>query len=184
AIWPIKFNDASNELESLYATIQKKSGVIEKFLLDNGFSEDEISVSPPSIRDLKAQGYYDASKNPFRYTSISTVTVYTEKIDNVLSTQDKLIDLGKKGIALATQDWDSRVQYLFTKLNDIKPDMIEEATKNAREAAEKFANDSNSEIGKIKSATQGQFTINNRDSNTSHIKTVRVVVTLQYYLAD
>jgi uncharacterized protein len=62
--------------------------------------------------------------------------------------------------------------------------MIEEATNNARAVAEKFASDSKSRLGKIKSATQGQFTIENRDSNTPHIKKVRVVSTLEYYLTD
>jgi hypothetical protein len=76
----------------------------------------------------------------------------------------------------------SQVQYLFTELNSIKPQMIEEATKNAREAAEKFAIDSDSKVGKIKRATQGMFSINDRDMNTPYRKIVRVVTTVEYYL--
>jgi len=69
-------------------------------------------------------------------------------------------------------------------LNEVKPGMVEEATKNARITAEKFASDSNSKLGKIKSATQGQMSISNRDQNTPHIKALRVVTTIVYYLKD
>lgn len=97
---------------------------------------------------------------------------------------DKLVDLGKKGIVIAAQNYDSRTEYIFTGLNNIKPEMVEEATILAREVAEKFAKDSNSKLGKIKKARQGQFSIQNRDSNTPYIKKVRVVSTLEYYLSD
>jgi hypothetical protein len=62
--------------------------------------------------------------------------------------------------------------------------MIQQATEKAREVAQKFASDSNSTLGKIKSARQGQFTISDRDSNSPHIKRVRVVSSLEYYLVD
>ena len=74
--------------------------------------------------------------------------------------------------------------FSYNGLNDIKPEMIEEATANAREAAQKFAKDSDSRLGKIKTATQGQFTITDRDSNTPYIKNVRVVTNVVYYLND
>ena len=80
--------------------------------------------------------------------------------------------------------WEYKTEYSFTKLNDIKPEMIEEATKNAREAAEKFAQDSDSKLGKIKKASQGQFSISDRDSNTPYIKSVRVVSSIDYFLND
>jgi hypothetical protein len=96
----------------------------------------------------------------------------------------KLFELGKQGIAISGQDYQTKTQFLFTNLNEIKPEMIEEATKNARKVAEKFAKDSDSKLGKIKKARQGQFSINERDSNTPHIKKVRVVSTLEYYLSD
>jgi hypothetical protein len=73
---------------------------------------------------------------------------------------------------------------MFNRLNEIKPEMIEEATKEARAVAEKFAEDSNSKLGKIKSANQGQFSIRPRDNNNPHIKIVRVVSTIVYYLSD
>ena len=93
-------------------------------------------------------------------------------------------DLLKQGIAISGGDYRFSTQYLFTKLNDIKPEMIEEATKNARASAEKFAADSDSKLGKIRTANQGQFSISDRDANTPYIKSVRVVTTVDYYLKD
>jgi len=80
--------------------------------------------------------------------------------------------------------YQSQTEYLFTRLNEVKPEMVEEATQNARETAEKFAADSKSSLGKIKRANQGQFSIEARDRNNPHIKTVRVVSTVEYYLSD
>ncbi|MDE5627764.1 MAG: hypothetical protein K2I58_07395, partial [Candidatus Amulumruptor sp.] len=82
------------------------------------------------------------------------------------------------------QDYGNTISYEFTGLNDIKPAMIAEATKNAREAAQKFSDDSDSQLGKIKNARQGQFSIDDRDAYTPYIKTVRVVTSLTYYLED
>jgi hypothetical protein len=85
---------------------------------------------------------------------------------------------------LSGDPYQNAVQYLFTRLNEVKPAMIEEATRQAREVAVKFAADSNSKLGKIRQATQGQFTIEPRDTNNPHIKNVRVVSTVEYYLSD
>ncbi|MBQ2456823.1 MAG: SIMPL domain-containing protein, partial [Bacteroidaceae bacterium] len=94
-------------------------------------------------------------------------------------------ELMKMGIALVTEEYGTNiVKYEFTGLNKIKPDMIEKSTKNARATAEKFAKDSESKLGKIRSASQGQFSIDNRDSNTPYIKRIRVVSTIEYYIED
>lgn len=184
AIWPIKFNEVSNDLNDLFSTIQRKNSLISEFLKNNGFENEEMSISAPAITDRQTQAYSDPNKIKFRYSGSSTITVYTDKVETVRETMKNLVELGKQGIAISGEEYDSKTEFLFTKLNEIKPEMIEEATKNAREVAEKFAKDSKSELGKIKSARQGQFSINNRDSNTPHIKKVRVVSTLEYYLSD
>ena len=121
---------------------------------------------------------------PFRYAATAVVTLYTGKVEAVRSAMAKLVELGKQGIAISGQDYQTRTEFLFTELNSIKPAMIEEATRNARQVAEKFAQDSNSRLGKIRRAQQGQFSISDRDSNTPYIKKVRVVSTLEYYLSD
>ena len=184
AIWPIKFSEADNDLSNLYSVVQQKTELIIAFLKKNGFEEKEISILAPAILDRQAQGFVDPNKVKFRYTANSIITVYTNKVDSIRKTMKKLVQLGKQGIAIGGQDYQTRIEYLFTKLNEIKPEMVEEATKKAREVAEKFAKDSNSRLGKIKRARQGQFSINNRDSNTPYIKKIRVVSTLEYYLSD
>ena len=92
--------------------------------------------------------------------------------------------LGKAGITFRTSNYDNKTEYMFTKLNEIKPQMIEDATRNARLSAQKFAEDSQSKLGKIKRARQGQFSIFPRDKNTPHIKKIRIVSTIEYYLSD
>ena len=87
-------------------------------------------------------------------------------------------------IVLTGNNYQSQTEYLFTRLNEVKPAMIEDATRKAREVAEKFAEDSDSRLGKIRRASQGQFSISPRDNNTPHIKKVRVVSTIEYYLSD
>ncbi len=100
------------------------------------------------------------------------------------SLMKRMGELGKQGIVFSAQDYQNQVQYLFTRLNEVKPEMIQEATKKAREVALKFAEDSNSQLGKIKRASQGRFSISPRDSNNPHIKKIRVVSTIEYYLSD
>lgn len=184
AIWPVKFMEAENDLGLLYAAIARKNGLIVDFLRKNGFTDAEITVSAPSITDKRAQEWGGSGVAGFRYSGASAVSVYTTQVGRVLETREKLLELGKMGIAISGQDYEARTQYLFTKLNDVKPAMIEEATKNGREVAEKFAQDSQSSLGKIKRASQGQFTIEDRDANTPHVKKVRVVATIEYYLTD
>lgn len=184
AIWPIKFTVADNDLVALYATVEKHIALIVDFLKQNGFADTEIGVSVPAIVDRQAQAYGDNGDAKFRYTATSSISVYSQNVGQVRETMNKLVDLGKQGLAIAGQDYEARTQFLFTKLNDIKPAMIEEATRNAREVATKFAQDSDSKLGKIKAANQGQFSIEDRDSNTPHIKKVRVVSTVEYYLSD
>lgn len=183
ALWPIQYSAADNDLTRLYESIEKDANQIVAFLKANGFEESEINKSPPGIMDKLAQGY-EKSRIEFRYSAMQTITVYSKKIENVRATMNKIADLGKKGVVLAAQGYQTKTEYLFTRLNEVKPEMVEEATTKAREVAEKFAKDSNSRLGKIRKARQGQFSITNRDKNNPHIKKVRVVSTLEYYLSD
>src|SRR5690606_40793648 len=120
----------------------------------------------------------------FRYTASQVITVYSSSIDAVRAAMASLSELGRTGIVFNSDMYQYRPEYLFTGLNEVKPEMIEEATREARAVAEKFAEDSRSSLGKIKNASQGQFSISDRDTNNPHIKTVRVVSTVQYYLSD
>lgn len=183
-IWPIRFTEADNDLPALNARLQQVVTTIIDFLQKQGFSADEISQAAPTLVDKQAQAFGDTGRLPFRFAATSTVTVYSTNIELVRKSQRELVELGKQGIAITGDDYQARVEYLFTGLNALKPAMVEEATRNAREVAEKFAADSQSSLGKIRQASQGQFSIEDRDSNTPHIKKVRVVSTVEYYLAD
>ncbi|MBR9884611.1 MAG: SIMPL domain-containing protein [Oceanospirillales bacterium] len=183
-IWPIQYTVADNDLEQLYAELDRQAESIRAFLLLGGIETSEITESAPSITDKSAQQYGNNNGAEFRYTAQRTVTVYSENIDRVRSVMEGLSQLGRQGIVLSGNEYQSKPEYLFTRLNEIKPDMIEEATSNAREVAEKFASDSDSRLGKIHKASQGQFSISDRDNNNPHIKRVRVVSTVEYYLSD
>lgn len=182
-IWPIAFKEIGNDLAALYSSINAKNKIIKEYLVSNGLDETEISVSAPQIVDMNAERY-QSQPTSYRYNITSVLTVTSEKVDLVIKLISSQSDLLQKGVALSTGDYQFITQYLYTKLNEIKPVMIEEATKNAREAADKFAKDSNSRLGKIKNANQGQFSINDRDANSPHIKVVRVVSTVEYLLRD
>lgn len=180
-ICPFAYKEGGNNLQQLYNTIEQKNGVIIDFLKDAGLEEQEITVAAPKVVDTRTE--WSSSQNQYNYIITSVVTVCTDKVDKIVQLQSRQGELLQKGIA-TTNNWEYQTVYSFTGLNEIKPAMIEIATKNARETAEKFAEDSNSELGKIKRATQGQFTITDRDSNTPYMKNVRVVTSVDYYLKD
>jgi len=169
------------------AVIREKAksswGVESTFTLQKYLRTARQRMVNELITDRLAQEYGGNGQVQLRYIATQTVTVYSGKIDQVRASQKNLVELGKKGIAFSGGDF-QQTQYLFTKLNDVKPAMIEEATRKAREVAETFAADSNSKLGKIKGANQGQFSVEDRDSNTPYIKRVRVVSTVDYYLSD
>ena len=182
-IWPIVYKETGNNLSELYATVQSKSLALEKFLLENGVKKEEISYSAPDIIDTEGELYSDR-KHAFRYAATVVVTVASNNVALVREVMAKQAELLKQGLAFTDNDYRYRKVFSFNALNDIKPAMIEEATRNARTTAQKFALDSESKLGKIKTATQGQFSIEDRDENTPHIKKVRVVTSVQYFLED
>jgi len=182
-IWPIAFSAADNDLGALYRTLETQSQQIEAVLAAADIPADEITRDAPVVQDKVAQQWGN-DQATFRYTATQTVTIYSHDVDRVRATRRAVADLGKGGIVFSGDQYNYAAEYLFTGLNTIKPDMVEDATRNAREVAEKFALDSQSTLGKIKSARQGQFSINDRDRNNPHIKNVRVVSTVEYYLSD
>lgn len=184
AIWPITFSKPQNQLDALYDELASDTATIVQFLKEQGFGEAEIEINPPQVNDKLANSYGNNGPVEFRYNATQTVMVHTANVAAVLEARRHLADLGKSGIVLQGDNYGVTTEFLFTGLNDIKPAMIEEATRNAREVAEKFAADSDSQLGKIRTASQGQFSISNRDQQTPQIKNVRVVSTVQYYLAD
>jgi hypothetical protein len=177
--WPITYSLAGNDLMTIYQKVNTNNEIIVKFLTSNGIPREEISVNPPDTYDRASNRYGSDSFN-YNYAISCTVTVTTRQVDKVRELLARQSDLLKEGIPFSN----SYINYQFTGLNDIKPEMIAEATKNARAAAQQFAADSESHVGKIKTASQGQFSIDDSDSSTPFIKKVRVVSTIVYYLED
>ena len=181
AIWQIKYKVVGNDLIDVNAEIDTKNSTVLAFLKDGGLNADEISVAVPAVSDKYAQEY-GSNDRTYRFVVTNTITVCSKQIDKVLALMSTQTELLKKGITIENE-WGSQPSFYFEALNDIKPEMIEEATKNAREVAEKFAHDSGSRLGKIKTASQGVFSIEDRDSSTPSQKKVRVVTSVTYYLS-
>ena len=184
-IWPITYKTTGNDLQAIYANLNSVTPRIEAFLTANGVKRADISVGAPQIVDLRAERYSsaeDAARD--RYNVTTVITVSSAQVDLVRGLMSRMGELLKQGIAISAGDYGSQGQYEFTSLNKGKPQMIEEATKNAREAAVKFANDSESKLGKIKSASQGLFTIDDRDQYTPYVKKVRVVTSVDFFLEN
>ena len=183
-IWPISYQAAGNEMDRLYLDLETNHRKVRRFLEESGIQESDITINVPVVLDKYADNYGNTNEIAFRFSASQTVTVYSTEIDLIREAMSLLSSLGRDGVPLTNNGYDNQTQYIFSKLNSVKPEMIEEAIINARLVAEKFALHSNSTLGKIRSANQGQFSIDDRDSNNPHIKKIRIVATIEYYLAD
>ena len=175
--WSIGTKVTGNDLPLLYESINNQTDKIRRFLRQNSLDEKEITVNPPTISDLEAREWGDNQKN-FRY--IVTITVATNKVTEVNKAIFKQAELLKQGVAIEN----SNPQYEYASFQQMKPEMMAEAIKNAQKTAEQFAEASKSALGEIQTAGQGQFEIEDRDQNTPYIKKLRVVTTITYSLKD
>ncbi len=172
AIWSLNFEVRSNDIDSLYAKIEKDTSTIKSFLKEKGFEDSEINVAPVNI-------YQDTYKEAlFRYNSNIQLSVYTKKVDLVRSSSQDTLLLVKKGVTL-NQNY---INFEFSDLNSIKPEMLTEAISKARLSADQFVNDSGSKISKISRGDQGVFSITEKDPGSPEYKKVRVVSTLRFLL--
>ena len=181
--WPILSKELGNNLPELYNRIAVTQGKIKKFLMSNGVKENEINVNAPVVIDLNAD-QYNTNQRAYRYNITSIVTVTSRNVKLVRSIIARQGELLKEGIAIVDGGYENPVKYEFVSFNSMKPKMMEEAIANARKTAEQFAKNSESKLNKIVSADQGQFSIDNRDSNTPYVKKVRVVTTITYSLKN
>ena len=158
AVWPMQITITDNNLSSLNSKIESQKKKVLNFFTTKGFTAKEITIGISTITDTKADLYNNTKQN-FRYLARTEITLRTTDISKIKNAQKESINLASEGILVNSKNQWRPVEYLFTGLNSIKPEMIEEATKKAKEVAEKFAKDSDSKVGKIKTATQGLFTI-------------------------
>ena len=177
--WSIGTKVTGNDLPMLYENINLQTDKIKKFLRQNGLDEQEITVNPPSISDLEAREWGENNKS-FRYIVSTNITVATNKVKEVNKAIFQQAELLKQGVAIEN----SNPMYEYASFQQMKPEMMAEAIKNAQKTAEQFAVASKSQLGQIQTAGQGQFEIEDRDLNTPYIKKVRVVTTITYSLND
>lgn len=181
--WPLVYKELGNDPAAMYQLLVYKNRQVVAFLKSAGIKDEDISVNPPVITDRQADNYGNEIMN-YRYKATSVITVTSGDIEKVRQLMRRQSVLMKQGIALVSEEYGSNnpVVYEFTGLNKVKPEMVEEATKNARATALKFAEDSDCKLGGISNAQQGQFSIEDRDANTPYIKKIRVVTTVEYSL--
>lgn len=176
-VWPLDFGVRGNDISSLYSELAVIEQSARKFFMEKGFKESEITRGNVSIDDNWA-GYYDR-KPEYRYSMRTSLIISTADVERVIANQGCQSELLKKGVILQSYDWNTDFQY--NGLSELKPEMVQEATQNARAVAQKFTEDAQCRLGSIKQANQGQFSIEN-DQYQPWIKHIRVVTTVSYYL--
>ena len=191
AIWPLRIVVADGSLPSAQYRMNEGTVLARRFLMANGIDSTSISVQGLRVQDTEANPYRGTPGGP-RFIIEQTVLVRTTDVERVETTSSRVGALVNQGIVFSSgQEYGpGGPSYLYTKLNDLKPQMIAEATAEARKAAEQFARDSTSRIGGIRSANQGVFVILPRDEipgfgeQNQPDKIVRVVSTVEYRLVD
>ena len=178
AVWPLSYGWNGNDLPSLYAQLENVTARVKKHLLSLGFEEADIRQGSITVNDNWSD-YYGNHRPEYKYTLSTSLIVSTDKVQLVVSSQGKEAELLKEGIIVKTERWN--LDYQYNGLPELKPLMIEEATRNARAVAQKFAEDAKCSLGSIRRASQGQFSIEN-DEYQPWVKRVRVVTTVDYIL--
>ena len=181
--WPIVSKELGNDLPDLYNKIGSTQGKIKAFLIRQGIQESEVSVNAPQVIDLNAREYGEKNQ-PYRYIVTSVITVTSKNVKQVRAIIARQGDLLKEGVAIVDGGYENPIKYEFVSFKEMKPKMMQEAIENAEKTAQQFAENNHSKLNKIVSADQGQFSIDDRDSNTPWIKKVRVVTTVTYSLKD
>lgn len=182
AVLPLRFTASGDVLADVQGQIDTNLTAVRAFLTAQGYPASAVSLGRLEVADRRSREYGTQDGGP-RFILAQTVIVRTNDVDRVQATTRALNDLVRQGVVL--QDF-SGPTYVFTKLNDVRPAMIAEATAAARTGAERFAQDSGAPLGPIRQATQGSFEILARDEigdeSQSPDKKVRVVTTISYRL--
>lgn len=189
AVWSITFNVTGETLADAQTSLANSEKQVKDFLVANGMTAEQIRLQNINVVDKKAQIYNNSGdSSTLRFVLSQTLIARTNDIAAMVKASQNISELVKAGVTLGDPSGgDTAVpQYLFTKLNSVKPELIAEATKNARASAEQFAKDSGQEVGQIRTANQGTIQIDARDPGVSETespqKTVRVVTTIDYLL--
>lgn len=195
AIWDVAYKASGDDLQQVNNQVSQNQKDVLAFLTKNGFANTDVEIQPTTVIDQYAQEY-SSNKPQTRYIVSGGIRVRTDKVDQVRAVSQMSGELIKAGVVLAVKDYQPNPRYLFTKLDELRPEMLAQATKSAHVAAAQFAADSNSHVGAIRRASQGLFQILNGDSNAGQNtssdtdqlaginKTVRVVSSIDYSLVE
>jgi hypothetical protein len=187
ALWPLAFIATDDDLLAAQRKIDESRGAILAFLEKQGIGADQVELLRMEVEDRLARAWGERPPGS-RFTITQTVMVRSDAPETVRAASQRVGDLVSAGVVLSSGGWGGGPTYLFQRLTDFKPEMIAEATANARAAAVEFAQDSGAELGGIRRANQGVFEILPRDrapgiSQEGQLdKTLRVVTTVEYYL--
>ena len=182
AIWPIVYNAVGNDLARVQADLDEDAAAIRAFLVGRGFKPEDMTLAAPRVTDFEA--HWTSGDRPLnRYMAEATLTLRTAQVTAMNDAMQASTDLVKQGVALL-RSYEYNPLFLYTELNSIQPEMIGQATVDARRAAEQFAKDSGSRVGAIRNAQQGFFQIEDRDAHSPEWKKVRVVTTIEYFLDE
>lgn len=179
AIWPLRFSVSADDLAGLKSAMESNSVLVLGYLTASGIDPKEITQGLPEITDREDERIQLNRPALSRYKAVATLVVRSPSVDVVKKAIQGVDTLLEKGVTL---DGSQQTEFTFNALNDVKPDMIREATANARASAEKFAQDSHSKVGRIRKATQGILEIENRDAASPEWKTLRIVTTVDFFL--
>lgn len=182
AIWPIKFSVTAENLTDLKSALETNRHVIISFLSESGLKSEEITQGLPAVDDREEERIRMKHPSLPRYRAAETIVVRSSNVDVVKKAIQSADALLERGVTLNQNDSSDRPQFIFDAINKIKPDMIKEATASARVSAEKFAQDSHSNVGRMRRATQGVLEIEDRDPASPEWKTLRVVTTVDFFL--
>jgi uncharacterized protein len=189
ALWPLRVTAAGEQLSEAQAKITRDQRSVRRFLIGHGIDSTEIELQGIDVADRGAEAYQPANRGA-RYVITATVIARSTKPETIQSASQDIGDLIEAGVVFSSGGYGSGPTYLFTKLNDLKPTMLAEATSSARAAANEFAKKAGGRIGGIKHASQGFFEILPRDQapgisqENQMDKTLRVVTTVEFDLAS
>ena len=188
--WPIRFVTTGATLEEARAQLEASERSVKGFLIGNGFTEQDMGVQNIQVEDRMAG--YNAQGTPAesRFVLTEDLLVRSAEVDKLQTSARMIGDLLKSGVVFSADAYNAGPSFVFTQVNDLKGEMLTEATRRAKEAADKFAAESGARVGDIQSANQGIIEISpaieipNDRPEKQVMKKVRVVTTITYFLKD
>lgn len=188
--WPIRFVASASTLEEARTKLKAHELAVKNYLTAQGFAANEFQVQNVQVQDKLVESYGNQINEGARYVLTEDMLVRSSDVEKISKAAKGISELLSQGLIFSSDSYNSGPTFMFTKLNDLKPELLTEATKRAKEAALKFATESGSKVGKIQNANQGIIEVNpaieipNESGDKQIDKNVRVVTTITYFIKD